>query len=685
MAEKGALQKLEEQLRCTICLDTYTDPKVLQCDHVYCRECLRQLLLRNLPGERSLTCPNCRQDTPVPENGVQGLQPAFQINNFLEIQDVLKKDAEVGLAQRARAVSYCHDHIDEELKLYCETCKKLICFNCVVKDAKHHGCEYGKLSALHDRYRDEMGACLGHVKTKLEAIERSLEQFEVSHRAILDQRAVIEIDIHSAICQLHELVENRKTKLLQQLDHFTQNKLNNLSYQANSLKEIQKNFKQYQTYVEKQLETSTEVEVVEAKASIGAQVEKALSTFQHDILIPQTKADMTFTTSPQMVLDCESYGTLSMNEILPDPRKCSATGDGLKVAFLGKTATIAVQTINYWDEPCEVPDKFFQCELISEINGMPEDVRMGNSRQKQCELKFKPSIKGRHQLHIKISDQHIRGSPFTLLVKSPVSKIGSAILTITDVDKPWGIVINHKRQIVVSEHDKHQVSVFSLGGVKIRSFGSHGSNEGQLNNPRGVAVDEDDNILVCDYKNNRIQKFTSGGEFLAAVGTRGNRALQFKGPRGITFNTINKKVYVVDENHHVQILNPNLSYFGVFGGPGSQNGQLTESWGIVCDKFGRVYIPIRHQNRVQVFTADGNFISTFGKFGFASFPLDIAFGSENNVLYVSDRYRHHVSVFTLRGELLGSFGDGLHYPRGLAVDSGVVYVCDNNNNRISIY
>ena len=71
----------------------YTDAKVLQCDHVYGKDCLRQLLLRNMSGDHSLTCacPSYRQVTPVPQNGVQGLKPAFQINSFLEIKKSLEK------------------------------------------------------------------------------------------------------------------------------------------------------------------------------------------------------------------------------------------------------------------------------------------------------------------------------------------------------------------------------------------------------------------------------------------------------------------------------------------------------------------------------------------------------------------------------------------------------------------
>ena len=39
MAEE-VVKKLEEQLNCLICLGTYTVPKLLQCNHVFCRDCL---------------------------------------------------------------------------------------------------------------------------------------------------------------------------------------------------------------------------------------------------------------------------------------------------------------------------------------------------------------------------------------------------------------------------------------------------------------------------------------------------------------------------------------------------------------------------------------------------------------------------------------------------------------------
>ena len=76
---------LEELLACTICLDTYTDPKQLQCHHVFCLQCLLKLG----SVEKNLTCPICDAVTSIP-NGVKGLPAAFQTNQFMELLEIVK-------------------------------------------------------------------------------------------------------------------------------------------------------------------------------------------------------------------------------------------------------------------------------------------------------------------------------------------------------------------------------------------------------------------------------------------------------------------------------------------------------------------------------------------------------------------------------------------------------------------
>ena len=188
MAEK-ALQKVEEQLNCSICLDTYTNPKLLQCFHVYCKECLVRLVARDQWGKLSLTCPNCRQATPIPDTGVSGLQSAFHINHLLEIVEEHNKEKDTTIAETTEGVatgvalqqqsSHCTEHVDEELKLYCETCSEVICYKCIsTKWGKHHSHEYESVGEAFEKFKEEISPFLGPMGNQLTRINQALTDLE---------------------------------------------------------------------------------------------------------------------------------------------------------------------------------------------------------------------------------------------------------------------------------------------------------------------------------------------------------------------------------------------------------------------------------------------------------------------------------------------------------------------------
>ena len=54
---------------CPICYQLYKDPKVLPCQHSYCRECLGKL-----EKNKQVTCPECRKVAEVPDGGIEELK-----------------------------------------------------------------------------------------------------------------------------------------------------------------------------------------------------------------------------------------------------------------------------------------------------------------------------------------------------------------------------------------------------------------------------------------------------------------------------------------------------------------------------------------------------------------------------------------------------------------------------------
>ena len=281
MAEK-TLQKLEDQLNCSICLDTYSTPKMLQCYHTYCQDCLGRLVLKDRLGQLTLTCPNCRHVTPVPASGVAGLQAAFQINQLLEIVGEHKKAKGLGdgaspeLATKGEKVDSsivpqnlcCPDHPGVKRELYCETCEELVCWKCVIKGGKHHCHEYEEICSAYEKYKAEIVSSLEPMEKQLGDLEGAVAEFDASSVEVSAQQAALERNIRSAMSGLRGALDLRETELLSQLNSITQNRLKGLAAQKDQVEATQAQLSTCLLFMREHIEAGDQGEKVQlSKAS----------------------------------------------------------------------------------------------------------------------------------------------------------------------------------------------------------------------------------------------------------------------------------------------------------------------------------------------------------------------------------------------------------------------------------
>ena len=701
MAE-NTLRKVEEELNCSICLDIYTDPRLLQCFHAYCCKCLVKLVVRDQQGQLILTCPICRHDTPVPANGVTGLQPAFLINHFLEIMEEHKKAAEdppekvkkgsLCFISHDKVKAYCREHAGKEVELFCETCGEPVCVKCVIKGGKHNSHDCDELDKAFERYKVEVTASLEPMEKQVTTITKALELLNARCGEISDQRAAVEANIHITFGKLHRILDTRETELIGQLHHITQRKLKELAVQRDQLETTLAQVSSCLGFMRESLKTGSQEEVLLMKSSVVSQVAELTATFPPDMLKPSADADVIYSALNNISIMCQNYGQVSEPGAL-DPSSSNITGNGMETAVVEETSTIFFQAINFMGQPYQGSIQSSECELVSELTGSRTRGSIERIGDSQYKISYRPTIKGRHQLLVKVEGYHIVGSPFAVSVNLPVEKLGTPILTLRGVSWPWGVAINQKGEVIVAENNRHCVSVFSCAGEKLRTFGTHGSGQGQFVHPREVAVDDQGNILVVSL--HCIQKWTTEGQFLAAVGTFGNGPLQFRYPTGIVVNTVNSKIYMSDSsNNRIQVLNSDLTFSSSFGQRGSDEGQFDQPRGITCDSAGKLYVADRKNNRIQVFTAEGKFLRMFGEFGSGrgelNYPMGVAVDS-NNLVYTAEPNNHRISVFSSEGEFVTSFGSSgkgpgqFFQPHCVAVDnSGVVTLATIVFNFISV-
>ena len=64
MAVSTLEERVAKNLECAICLDTYDDPRMLRCQHSYCKKCLKKIVIR-VGHVQKVTCPECRVEIKV--------------------------------------------------------------------------------------------------------------------------------------------------------------------------------------------------------------------------------------------------------------------------------------------------------------------------------------------------------------------------------------------------------------------------------------------------------------------------------------------------------------------------------------------------------------------------------------------------------------------------------------------
>src|SRR6218665_2051875 len=85
-----AAEKLRDITECPICMNAFTDPRILPCIHTFCSECLKLIseAEKKKPGDKML-CPLCRKEFMIPEDGMHGVQKNFLMGNLLEFKTAL--------------------------------------------------------------------------------------------------------------------------------------------------------------------------------------------------------------------------------------------------------------------------------------------------------------------------------------------------------------------------------------------------------------------------------------------------------------------------------------------------------------------------------------------------------------------------------------------------------------------
>ena len=368
------------------------------------------------------------------------------------------------------------------------------------------------------------------------------------------------------------------------------------------------------------------------------------------------------------------------------------SGPGLQSAIANHPTHVVVELSDSSGRPCSLQQNITaELELISEatptsLTKKPPTIHAAVSitSPSQYEVSYTARSRGQHKLHVQVNDREINGSPFTMTVYPDPTQLGRPVRFVTELNGPYGIAFNSHGNMIISECDGHQVSVFDIRRQRILTFGSHGDSPEQMKSPKGIATDDADNIYVSSEC--KLQKFSSNGKLIKCV-------KNLDDPRGVTL--YGNQVYVCDrDNHRIQVFDLDLNFIRSISSRSKGRGEFDAPDDVKFDAAGNMYVAESENARVQVMDSSGHFIRFFGQEAKAKLRGPPALHIVDKYVYVSDHDYSGccVVVYNTSGNFVTSFGRHGHkegelsYPYCISsCADGFIYVCDYSNDRVQVF
>ena len=215
---------------------------------------------------------------------------------------------------------------------------------------------------------------------------------------------------------------------------------------------------------------------------------------------------------------------------------------------------------------------------------------------------------------------------------------------------PTGVAIDAGGNILVCDYHNHRIQQFTPTGEHRKTVGTKGNGPLQFTDPVGIAVHPHTHkVYVVDEGNHRIQVLNSDLTYASSFGSRGSNNGELDQPYDISTDSVGN-VYVADwSNHRIQVFSVDGRYLRQFGRKGKGEGELHLPVSIAIDSHNVVYVSECWNDRVSLFTADGEFIKSFGSKGNGPVQFHWPHGiglDKNGTVYVCDRVNNRIQIFT---------------------------------------
>ncbi len=650
---KELLKSLEEEVKCPVCLEIFTEPKKLSCDHILCTPCLENLVLKST--NKSVTCPECRATNSLQESGASQFPAAHQVNRLIDMYyKTLKNQTQGQVATESpnQSQALCPLHSSQPLALYCETCKKTVCRDCVIFSCSKRNHKYDLIEVIAKKHKEEID---------IKALD--LRELQAKISAMLDISQGNETTLQSQKLKEKESINDTFDLILGEIMEVKNDITMNMEKRFEEQLSIQQSktaeFKQFLEIISSALESTEKIdceqpvieEIIAQKQILQELYHQVRGVKLQEVQVPRIERKLKFMSNifnPRKSLRYE----------WPE-YKCNFDKiERLKSLQLNKEYTIDFYPSSLTIKATEIKSKLI-CSTDNTFAYNTITALLGDAFR----LSLTPKQPGKHVLQILYHGAHICGSPIPTLVQLSTSYQSISQAAISEAA---GIKCYDNKAYVTSfGKEVHVLELDKTGGfTHVNVIPLPGVNE---------IIVHQNHFYYTEILEHTVVKADLSGQITATVGEMGSKLGHFHTPNGIAINNKTDEIFVCDTcNHRIQVLDSNLNFIRAIGKEGVGPSEFHHPGHIVLDKESNMYVVEYSNHRVQVFTPRGTHIRFINEV-----PHPIAADIFRDHIYITNVALSCISVYTLTGDFVTYFRSNSKHsaPECIAFNkNGFIYV-----------
>ena len=573
-------KNLKKQVTCSICLDTYTEPKTISCLHTFCCECLERHA-RVSQRQGKFRCPECQAEINLPEgNRFDRLPNSFFHKSLLGVIE-----AEDLQAIPRQQQGTCSQHTEERVRYYCSSCEVYVCPICVTED--HRGHAFDVLEKAVQEGKKSIMSAVETIKEKANLFGAELRKLEETSEDVEMIIAIAKQEVSEAAEHVITKTRQQEKQLLESLEMTRRKRIERINPAKQELESLIKIINRAAEFAENLVQRRSDRDIIQNKNKLRQKLEEL-----RGVEVPKHR-QATFVKFIAASQHNFKLGSIQVSEKPEITVKSTLEGGdqtfqvGAEAKFNGDklpTCPITVQVKER--KPVVVSElklRLFPGDTLERLNGI--------------------AVNTEGQLVVTDNSGHC----VYVFDKNGdcLRKTGGKGSNTGEFQYPNGISFLNDNEVLIADSGNYRLQRLNIQtGTVVKSYGKKGRKKGEFSWPIDVTVDDEERIVVTERDNNRIQVMSKEGESIFTFGDKGPEKLLWP-----TCCILYQNRFLVSDtgNHCIKAFDQSGTFLYKFGKEGYQDGKFQTLYDLLVDSSNILLVCDFGNNLVQQFSLDGRF------------------------------------------------------------------------------